>query len=174
MKAYAIILSTHNSTTISEQREFTVLTKESALTDIKDQLKPYEVISVGPYFNKPHWITLEEIRANKLTHIYIYGDTRTLDSNGGQASAARGEPNAFAIPVKYAKCYNDYTAFFTDMLYDTNKELLLRAFSKLPQKAGKTIVVFPKLGEGFNEMPKRAPITYSYLQGLLHGYLLQA
>lgn len=120
---------------------------------------------------KPHWITREQIRATRNTHIYIYGDTRLLDATGGQATEARGESNTFAIPVKYAKCYNDYTAFFTDELYDTNKQLILTALSRIPK--GRIIIVFPKLGEGFNEMPKRAPMTYGFMKGAIDGILLQ-
>lgn len=120
---------------------------------------------------KPHWITREQIRATRNTHIYIYGDTRLLNAGGGQAQAARGEPNAYAVPVKYAKCYNDYTTFFTDALYDTNKQLILTALSRIPK--GRIIIVFPKLGEGFNEMPKRAPMTYGFMKGAIDGILLQ-
>lgn len=120
---------------------------------------------------KPHWITREQIRATRNTHIYIYGDTRLLNAGGGQAQAARGEPNAYAVPVKYARCYNDYTTFFTDALYDTNKQLILTALSRIPRD--KQIVVFPKLGEGFNEMPKRAPMTYGFMKGAIDGILLQ-
>ena len=109
-------------------------------------------------------ITREQIRATADTHFYIYGDTRILDGNGGQAMASRGESNTFAIPVKYARCYNDYTSFFDDRLFDTNKQLIDTAVANIIARArGRKIVVFPKIGLGYNEMDKRAPKTFEYL-----------
>ena len=128
-----------------------------------------DIETLEGHFVKPNWITREQIRATRDTHIYLYGDTRELDAKGGQARAARGEPNAFAIPVKYRSCYLDESSFFSDSLYEEQLTLMSDASNKVPID-NRIIVVLPKLGEGFSEMKKRAPRTYFYLKFMLSLY----
>ncbi len=107
----------------------------------------------------PLHITRAQIQAHRDTHYYLYGDTRERDSKGGQAAAARGEPNAFAVPVKYRQCANDPSSFIDDRLVSENMKMLLKALVAIP--TDRPLIVFPKLGEGFNQMQIRAPITYA-------------
>lgn len=116
--------------------------------------------------NIPNPITREYIRSLRGKVNFIYGDTIYLDGDGKQAQVARGEPNAFAVPVKARKCYNDVGAFFADYYLDSiNKPCIDRSLLVIPETL--PIIIFPKIGEGYNELPKRAPKTYWYLKNAL-------
>lgn len=95
--------------------------------------------------------------------IFIYGDTLHRDGNGKQAREAKGEPNAFSVPVKKFKCYNDVSSFFNDQEFDViNKNFIDKSLHAIP-KSNDFYIILPKIGQGYNEMPTRAPKTYAYL-----------
>ncbi len=120
----------------------------------------------------PTRITRNFIREHKNI-IFVFGDTLHHDGAGGQAYEARGEVNAYSVPVKKAKCFNDYSAFFTDSDFEwLNKPKIDEAISLIFEASkGKQIVCFPKLGKGWNELQVRAPRTYAYLMGELKKLL---
>ena len=93
--------------------------------------------------------------------VFLFGDNLKGYGKGGQA-IIRDEPNAIGIPTKKAPSM-DKTAFFTDAEYASNKKVIDEAFTKIPR--GKTIVV-PKdnLGTGREQIKKKAPKTWFYLQ----------
>lgn len=110
----------------------------------------------------PKKITRDFIRRYVKQIVFIYGDAVYHDGNGKQAYEARGEPNAYAVPTKICKCYNDDICFFKDEAFETyNKSIIDKALSSIPKQ--KSIILFPKIGQGFNEMPTRCPKTYWYL-----------
>lgn len=111
----------------------------------------------------PPRITRAYIRQLRDTHYFIYGDSLDWAGDGGQAREARGEPNAFMVPVKYRKCYNDTTAFLSDKYYEENLVLFKQALVKVPNDLLKPIILFPKIGLGYNQMHKRAPKTFRKL-----------
>jgi len=90
---------------------------------------------------------------------FIYGDTHERDSHGGQASESRGEKNAYAVATKIRTCYNDNTSFLSDHpeLSPIYKQLISSMLDRIPTYEDTKIMVFPKLGKGFNEMDKRSP-----------------
>lgn len=105
----------------------------------------------------PH-ITRTFIQSLRETHIFLYGDTIHHDGNGGQAKSARGEPNAFPIPVKIRKCANDETSFFHDS--DPCIEVFRTQISSsllAAAESWKLCIAFPKLGKGYNYMDEKAP-----------------
>ncbi len=110
----------------------------------------------------PTHITRLWIKEHRHEYLFIYGDTADHTGDGGQAREARGEINAYPVPTKLRKCYNDPSAFFDDRFYEENKKIIDRHISAIPEQPTK-IILFPKLGEGRNEMPTRAIKTYGYL-----------
>ncbi len=120
----------------------------------------------------PPRITRNFIREHKNI-IFIYGDTIYHDGSGGQAYEARGESNAYPVPVKRAKCFNDVSSFFNDKDFECiNKSVIDRAISLITEASkGKQVVCFPKIGQGWNELQVRAPRTYAYLMSELKKLL---
>ncbi len=118
----------------------------------------------------PNRITRAFIRAYNGTAYFIYGDCRTLDGKGGQATEARGEPNAYVIPTKYQSCANEESYYFTDKMAEENHVLFHEAMSKVPAD-GKPVIVFPKLGLGWNKMDVKAPLTYAMMKDVIRWYV---
>lgn len=113
-------------------------------------------------------ITRSFIKQAWKDYNFIYGDTYYLDGNGKQSKEARGEINTFAVATKIRPCYNDETSFFYDNQTDPflHKALILSSLSRITEpilRSEKKIIVFPKLGLGFNEMDKRAPLLRVFL-----------
>lgn len=106
----------------------------------------------------PQRITRPFIQSLRETHIFLYGDTISHDGNGKQSNSARGETNAFPIPVKLRRCINDETSFFydSDPCIEVYRARISTAIS-VTAESGKLCIVFPKLGKGFNYMDKKAP-----------------
>ena len=99
---------------------------------------------------------------------FIYGDTRSLDGDGGQAKQARGEPNAWPVMVKYFRCVNDECSFLTDNLLEENVAHIRTQMERVPREL--PIIVFPKLGGGWNKMQEKAPRTYDRMREIIRWY----
>lgn len=106
-------------------------------------------------------ITREDIRRNRSTHIYVFGDNLERRGLGGQAAVARGEPNAFGVPTKREPSMSP-TAFFSDDAYTENCNAILHAVNHIPDD-GRVIVIMPGIGTGLSQLPQRAPRTYAFL-----------
>lgn len=116
----------------------------------------------------PPLITRAFIQSHKDTAVFIYGDTRAHNGDGKQASVARGEPNAYPIMVKYAKCTNEPSSFLSDDLLEQNWEQWHRDLGLLP--LGLPIIVFPKIGRGFNLMHEKCPVSYEKMKAVIGWY----
>lgn len=113
-------------------------------------------------------ITLEQIRSTRETHIYVFGDNLRCAGRGGQAAICRGEPNCYGVPTKKAPD-NRPESFFTDDELEMNKADIDTALSWIPND-GRLVVVFPNIGRGLSEMPRRCPKTLEYLEQALRDF----
>lgn len=109
--------------------------------------------------------TRDDIKTNK-DKLYVFGDNFLRKGYGGQAAAARGEPNAVGIVTKRQPS-NEIGSFLTDQDYSKwvieNESAWIRIEEAL--KNNKT-VVWPKdgLGTGLANLKKSAPKIWAELQ----------
>ena len=106
----------------------------------------------------------EEIQANPKA-LYIFGDNFAKRGLGGQAAAARGEPNAVGIATKRAPSLVA-SAFLTDADLAQLQDHVAPALSRLRQHlAANGTVVMPAdgIGTGLAQMPDRAPVCWRWL-----------
>jgi hypothetical protein len=113
-----------------------------------------------PIVHQKKWYTREQIRAERH-RVFVFGDNLARRGLGGQAKAARGEPNAVGIATKRAPTMGP-NEFFTDSDEDFAmvKAVWKEDFDPIIQalKEGKD-VVFPAdgIGTGLAQLPQRAP-----------------
>jgi len=101
---------------------------------------------------------------------FVYGDTLWRDGKpGGQAAEARGAINAYPIMVKMRACANDPSSFLSDILWEENCVMFRKQLALVP--LDKPIIVFPKLGLGWNKMPEKCPLTYESMRQLIKTIL---
>lgn len=123
------------------------------------------------------FITRQYIKEHPTIN-FIYGDTYHHDANGGQAKECRGEPNTYGVFIKISKCANDETTFFQDRYFNLHKEVIDKSIDVIKEpllKSDHKIMVFPKLGLGWNKMDVKAPRLRFYLLGeldRLFGHLI--
>lgn len=118
----------------------------------------------------PKRITRAMLFDLRNTTNFVYGDTLWRDGTpGGQASEARGAINAYPIMVKMRACANDLSSFLSDSLYEENCVMFKKQLALVP--LDKPVIVFPKLGLGWNKMPEVCPRTYESMRALLRTML---
>lgn len=116
----------------------------------------------------PPLITRAFIQSHKDSAVFIYGDTRGHNGDGKQASIARGEPNTYPIMVKYAKCANEPSSYLRDELLEESWTQWHRDLERLPTRL--PIIVFPKIGRGWNLMHEKCPVSYETLKEVIKWY----
>lgn len=121
--------------------------------------------TASPGDTTPTVITRRHIRATAATHLYVFGDNLQACGLGGQAAAARGEPNAYGVPTKKAPTMRP-DAFFSDHEFAANCAAIRTALACIPRD-GRTVVAMPGIGEGRAELSRRAPRTYAFLRTAL-------
>ena len=121
---------------------------------------------MNPQLPLPARITRGLILSLTNTCYFVYNDTVIHDAKGGQAKEARGCINTYPVPVKLRCCANEESSFMSDDLLEENKVLIDRAISLIPRD--KMIVIFPKIGLGWNKLDEKAPLTYKYLMSELN------
>ena len=120
----------------------------------------------------PPRITRAFIKAH--SHItFIYGDTLHHDGIGKQAFEARGEPNAYPIPHKKCKCYNDNSCFWRDEELEVLFKPALERHLSLVSQSNNKVIFFPKIVLGFSEMDKRCPMVYKYMVETLNNTFIE-
>ena len=103
--------------------------------------------------------------------LFIFGDNVLKTGYGGQAKECRNEPNTFGIPTKFAPSMNERD-FFTDDFFEAIKIIYDDIFEYMAESKidkYKNVVIFPRIGEGLAELPKRAPKIYAYLKEKLRA-----
>ena len=96
--------------------------------------------------------------------IFIYSSDFYGQSNMGQAAFAKGEPNAFPIPVKKRMCRAASDNVFTDAMFEYfTKSSIDKALAAVP-KDGRPIVCFPNIGKGCADLSHNAPLTLAYIE----------
>ena len=115
-----------------------------------------------------HW-TINDVRTNK-NFLFIFGDNDVKRGKGGQATI-RDEPNAIGIPTKKFPDMREYS-FYTDRELKTNIIGINVAYNNIINKlrTKKYLgIVLPNggIGTGLADLPKRAPITFAYLQKII-------
>lgn len=112
------------------------------------------------------WYTRDSIQAQPDV-LWVFGDNLTRTGYGGQARAARGEPNAVGIPTKVSPYQ-----YFSDTDFNKAKPVIDAAFRKLYnhlQSGG--IVVWPEdgVGTGLARLEEKAPKIWDYLEQKITG-----
>lgn len=119
------------------------------------------------------WIMRADLKNNSERAVYLFGDNVARVGLGGQAKEMRGEHNAIGIATKRLPSMDD-EAFFSDDDFVANCRIITEdiraAFSA---RSRGLIVVIPAdgLGTGLSELPKRAPRTNAFLEGLLSALI---
>lgn len=112
--------------------------------------------------------TRKEIQANP-NWFYVFGDNYAREGFGGQALAARGEPNAIGICTKKAPTY-DPADFFTDHEYMHNISGIVNDFKRVfAYLALDGVVVWPEdgIGTGIADLQNKAPHTLKFIENLV-------
>jgi hypothetical protein len=112
--------------------------------------------------------TREEIRANPGAMV-VFGDNLERIGLGGQAGAARGEPNAVGIPTLHGPAGHE-DAYFSDADLDVAKAAIDPAFELLLghlQAGGDVWWPSAGVGTGIALLPQRAPAVFAYIEGWL-------
>lgn len=108
--------------------------------------------------------TREEIRANPDI-LYVFGDNMTREGFGGQAAAARHEPNAVGIPTKYSPSKffkdEDYACAMYTRIYPSF--MILRFHL---EHGGTVVWPADDIGTGLADLPNKAPKIWARLQEL--------
>jgi hypothetical protein len=142
-------------------------TVKPPVTEQKNAPYKLEDVIIQIFPPRPFW-TRQTCKDNPHT-LFVFGDNDIQRGEGGQA-CIRQEPNSVGIPTKKtpgSKKQED--EYYNDKEYTANKVKIDRAFVALEKKltAGKYKVLMLSsgpLGSGLSELPKRAPITNTYLQ----------
>lgn len=102
-------------------------------------------------------------------HIFVFGDNVARKGNGGQAYAARGEPNAIGVATKWRPSMEE-SAFFTDTERAMNVVIGDLARVRRAWESGATIA-FPLdgLGTGRAQLPHRAPKIHRFIVDEVHS-----
>lgn len=114
--------------------------------------------------------TAEQIQATRATHVYVFGDNMVRDGYGGQAGAARNQPNVVGIPTLHAPGVPFSDADLDDPLV---KVRIDASFNELHQLllAGKTVVL-PRdgVGTGIADLARKAPRIRRYIDDLWNAF----
>lgn len=124
-----------------------------------------------PVFFHSH-IRAAQIKAAPLQR-FVFGDNLKRIGSGGQAFEMRGHPNSIGVATKKAPTYNPEDFFTDDELHENIRIFhtdLAPAIDWLKQ-GGTVVIPSAGLGTGLSELPKRAPITNTYLNNLLFKVL---
>lgn len=106
--------------------------------------------------------TRADLRANPDVW-FVFGDNLDNSGLGGQAAAARGEPNSFGIPTKRSSglyltdddCDREFIRPIWDTAFDNLKYILWKG----------AVVVWPLdgIGTGLADMPNQCPVLWKNL-----------
>lgn len=113
-----------------------------------------------PVIKIPHHISRTFIQQHP-EYIFLYAGDVKDKSILGQAWAAKGAPNAFAIPTLYKYCTSS-AVYFTDSRRSEWTEYIDNAFSLIPNW-DKPIIPFPKIGRGCSRLQELGPKVYEYI-----------
>jgi len=104
--------------------------------------------------------------------IFVYGDAVTNRSYEGQCDAAKGESNCFMVPTKWNPCSSEPPqSFFNDDQFHLNQNVIDTAIGDIEtslESNPRPVILFPKIGCGKAQMPKKCPKTYAYLMERLN------
>lgn len=112
---------------------------------------------------------------NNPTVLYLFGDNESRRGLGGQAKEMRGELNAIGIRTKRAPS-NDARSFWIEGQREGEfapshfVAMVESDFAPVRAALGRgVIVIVPAdgIGTGLADLPKRAPVTFQYLRGLI-------
>jgi hypothetical protein len=122
----------------------------------------------GNIIRAPYRITRREIRQNRETTFYVFGDNMLRKGLGGQAREMRNEPNAIGIPTKYFPAMEDQRAFFTDAAMDDHDVMsdiddAIYRIDRLLDEGYDVVIPLAGVGTGLSELPLRAPRLFNYI-----------
>ena len=114
---------------------------------------------------KQKFITRDDVRKNKDTHIYLFGDNIVEIGLGGQAKEMRGEPNTIGIPTKWRPDMGE-SSFFNDKDFEELAKIIWGRFmaANFYKNQGK-IIVIPEdgLGTGLAKLEEKAPKILEFI-----------
>lgn len=106
--------------------------------------------------------TRQDLRAFP-NDIFVFGDNLVQEGYGGQAAAARGEPNAFGIATKVSP-----SQFLNDNMFEFMGSYYHKVFRELGQHLhdGATVVwPLDGIGTGLADLKAQAPRVNALLRG---------
>ncbi len=112
----------------------------------------------------PYRITRKFIREHP-DWVFVYGNDWFHKSALGQAWHCSGEPNTHGVMTIFKICSGGRT-YLNDNTLDFQHKLRATLIS-IPHH-GKVVIPFPKIGEGFSEMNKKAPLLFAYMKAYLN------
>lgn len=119
-------------------------------------------------------ITRHTIQQTRLTHIYIYGDDKTGKAMRGQASVCWNELHCLPIWTRVWPCSditNRASQWLSSPPEDVMRWLERDCFepirSAIRNNPDRTVVIFPKIGEGCSCLRSQNPIIYKFIQEFL-------
>jgi hypothetical protein len=96
-------------------------------------------------------------------YVIIYGNAvHSSGSQLGMPAVLHDLPNCFPISVRFKLCRDD-SAYFSDARFEECTNEIFWSFGNLPID-DRPIIPLRKIGQGFAELPIRAPRVFSYLQ----------
>jgi hypothetical protein len=116
-------------------------------------------------------IQRSEVRANKLTHLYIFSDDKTQKASRGMAETFEYMPHCFPIFTRLWCCADPRAQWTCIPLEDYELVLNRLCFEPirlaLKQFPNRTLIIVPKIGEGCSRLKYNAPKYFKVIQDFL-------
>lgn len=120
---------------------------------------------VGNNFKWLMRITRQHILANPKV-MFIFADDLSRRSYKGQGAVCAGISNCYPITTKW-RCCTEESSYFHDNQFDLlvkpqiilDLQRILAYYDKY-----KSIVIFPKIGEGCSKLKQKSPLAYNLIQ----------
>lgn len=96
-------------------------------------------------------------------NLFVFGDNMIRTGYGGQAAAARDEPNAVGIPTKWEP-NSKPSSYFVDDDFDKVVPVIDKEFKRLWQHPNKIVWPMDGIGTGLAQLDVRAPKIFNYIE----------
>lgn len=111
-----------------------------------------------------NYIKKDHIKKNKEI-LFIFSDNDERKGLRGMAKEFRGEENAIGIRTKKGPD-NSVEAFYTDDEYNKNCNKIKKDVNRIIEESKKYVGIWftHSIGQGFAQLPTKAPKTYEFLK----------
>jgi len=103
--------------------------------------------------------------------LFVFGDNDERKGYGGQAKEFRGEINSLGVRTKKSPS-NSPEAFYTDVEYEENCLKIREDIDNIIEESKKYVGTWitDRIGEGHADLPRKAPLTFDFLQSEFHRF----